>query len=178
MIKKRKQKKQKVLVKNILLDLLSCSMKKIVIISIPMVLLICGFSIKSMLPKKDTVLNHIALHVSDLQKSSLFYEKIVQLDSVAEPFHDGNHTWLNIGDNARLHLIGRAVKDSVHDKNSHLCFSVVSIDEFIARLNTAQIPFENWVGVKNTFTKRVDGIKQIYFQDPDGYWVEINDDHR
>ena len=142
------------------------------------VLLICSFQIKSLFPKKSTVLNHIALHVSNLQKSSLFYENIVQLDSVPEPFHDGNHTWLNIGENARLHLIGHAAKDSVHDKNSHLCFSVNSVEEFITRLNAEQIPFENWVGVKSTFTKRVDGIKQIYFQDPDGYWVEINDDHK
>ena len=152
-------------------------MKKILLIGIPLAILFCGFSIKSLLPKKNTILNHIALHVSDLQKSSLFYEQIVQLDSVAEPFHDGNHTWLNVGDNARLHLIGRAAKTSVHDKNSHLCFSVDSIDDFIIRLVAAEIPYENWLGVKSTFTKRVDGVKQIYFQDPDGYWVEINDDH-
>ena len=152
-------------------------MKKILLLS-AVVLLICSFQINSLFPKKNTALNHIALHVSNLQKSSLFYEDVVQLDSVPEPFHDGNHTWLNIGENARLHLIGRAAKDSVHDKNSHLCFSVNSVDEFITRLVAAQIPFENWVGVKSTFTKRVDGIKQIYFQDPDGYWVEINDDHK
>jgi catechol 2,3-dioxygenase-like lactoylglutathione lyase family enzyme len=24
-------------------------------------------------------------------------------------------------------------------------------------------------------TTRPDGIKQIYFQDPDGYWIEVND---
>jgi catechol-2,3-dioxygenase len=23
---------------------------------------------------------------------------------------------------------------------------------------------------------RPDGVKQIYFQDPEGYWIEINDD--
>jgi len=23
---------------------------------------------------------------------------------------------------------------------------------------------------------RPDGIQQIYFQDPDGYWIEVNDD--
>ena len=152
-------------------------MKKILLLS-AVVLLICSFQINSLFPKKNTALNHIALHVSNLQKSSLFYEDVVQLDSVPEPFHDGNHTWLNIGENARLHLIGRAAKDSVHDKNSHLCFSVNSVDEFITRLVAAQIPFENWVGVKSTFTKRVDGIKQIYFQDPDGYWVEINNDYK
>lgn len=158
--------------------LLSCSMKKIILLSFPIAILICGFGVKTMLQKKDTILNHIALHVSNLQKSSQFYEQIVQLDSVPEPFHDGNHTWLKIGTTSKLHLIGRAVVDSVHDKNTHLCFSVESVDDFITRLNAAHLPFENWIGVKSTFTKRVDGVKQIYFQDPDGYWVEINDDYK
>ena len=42
-------------------------------------------------------------------------------------------------------------------------------------LKKNNIPFENWAGEKNTYTIRVDGVKQIYFKDPDGYWVEIND---
>jgi lactoylglutathione lyase len=30
-------------------------------------------------------------------------------------------------------------------------------------------------GEKMAITNRVDGVKQIYFKDPDGYWIEIND---
>jgi lactoylglutathione lyase len=66
----------------------------------------------------------------------------------------------------------------MHDKNTHLCFSVASIDDFIANLKKNNVEFENWAGEKNTVTKRVDGIKQIYFRDPDGYWIEINDDNK
>jgi lactoylglutathione lyase len=29
--------------------------------------------------------------------------------------------------------------------------------------------------LKQTTTTRVDGVQQIWLQDPDGYWVEIND---
>jgi lactoylglutathione lyase len=37
------------------------------------------------------------------------------------------------------------------------------------------VEYENWAGEKNAVTNRVDGVKQIYFRDPDGYWIEIND---
>ena len=153
-------------------------MKKTLLIGLPLAIIICGFSIKGLLPKKPTLLNHIALHVFDLQKSTSFYEQIVQLDSVPEPFHDGKHTWLNVSSNSNLHLISGAEKETTHDKFTHLCFSVSSVDDFISRLNKGNIPYENWVGAKTSITTRVDGVKQIYFQDPDGYWIEINDDYK
>jgi lactoylglutathione lyase len=42
-------------------------------------------------------------------------------------------------------------------------------------LEKNKIEYENWAGQKMTVTTRVDGVKQIYFKDPDGYWIEIND---
>ena len=121
------------------------------------------------------VLNHIALYVNDLQKSTAFYKDVIGLDSVPEPFHDGKHTWLAVGDKANLHLIAGASTITDHDKNSHLCFSVFSVDAFIPRLKQAGIAYEDWPGKPQSITLRVDGVKQIYFKDPDGYWVEIND---
>jgi catechol 2,3-dioxygenase-like lactoylglutathione lyase family enzyme len=47
----------------------------------------------------------------------------------------------------------------------------------IQQLQKAGISFEDWRGRKNSITTRPDGIKQIYFQDPDGNWIEINNDH-
>ena len=125
--------------------------------------------------KTKARLNHIAIYVVDLKKSSDFYAQIVGLDTIPEPFHDGRHTWFSVGPKSHLHIISGATKKSEHDKNGHLCFSVLSVDDFITSLKKNNIPFENWAGEKNTFTIRVDGVKQIYFNDPDGYWVEIND---
>ena len=48
---------------------------------------------------------------------------------------------------------------------------------FIANLQKHKIAYESWAGEKNGITKRVDGIQQIYFKDPDGYWIEVNDDY-
>jgi lactoylglutathione lyase len=111
-----------------------------------------------------------------LQKSSDFYSNIIRLDTIPEPFHDGKHTWYSIGSHSQLHLIQGATAVSTHDKNSHLCFSVPSVEDFTAILKKNNIEFENWAGDKNQVTARVDGVKQIYFRDPDGYWLEINDD--
>ncbi|MEJ7769008.1 MAG: VOC family protein, partial [Chitinophagaceae bacterium] len=101
---------------------------------------------------------------------------VVQIDTIPEPFHDGKHTWFKVGEHSHLHLIQGAKAVTAHDKNSHLCFSVPSIEAMIERLEKLKIPYTNWAGTGKTPTTRVDGVKQIYFQDPDGYWVEINND--
>ena len=153
-------------------------MKKILLIGLPLAVLICGFSIKALLPKRDTVLNHVALHVYDLKKSNEFYQQIIELDTVPEPFHDGKHTWFAVSSSSKLHLISGAEKETTHDKFSHLCFSVPSLNSFINKLDKEHIPYESWLGAKISVTTRVDGIKQIFFQDPDGFWIEVNDDNK
>jgi lactoylglutathione lyase len=120
-------------------------------------------------------LNHIALYVTDLKLSTAFYQQIIGLDTIPEPFHDGKHTWFSIGDNSHLHLIQGATTPANHPKNTHLCFSVASVDLFTETLNKHKVNWENWAGEKSIVTKRVDGVKQVYFKDPDGYWIEVND---
>lgn len=120
-------------------------------------------------------LNHIALYVVNLKESSSFYREMVGLDTIANPFNDGKHTWFSIGPNSHLHLISGAMSMVLQDKNAHLCFSVPSVDDFSAKLLRNNIAFESWAGEKMKATVRVDGVKQIYFVDPDGYWIEIND---
>lgn len=121
-------------------------------------------------------LNHIAVYVTDLEKSTSFYEGVLGLKQIPEPFNDGRHTWFSLGDAGQLHLIQGASGTTLHDKNSHLCFSVPAIDAFIQTLDKHNISRENWAGNSKEPNVRVDGIKQIYFQDPDGHWIEVNDD--
>ncbi|MGV8879235.1 MAG: VOC family protein [Sphingobacteriaceae bacterium] len=128
--------------------------------------------------KLVTRINHIAFYVVDLKKSTAFYKDALQLEMIPEPFKDGKHTWFSIGDYAHLHLIQGAAKTEAHDKNTHLCFSVASVDEFVKTLDKMKINYESWAGDPKTKTVRVDGVKQVYFQDPDGYWIEVNDDNK
>lgn len=48
-------------------------------------------------------------------------------------------------------------------------------DAFTQILKKNKIEYENRAGEKMKITNRVDGVKQIYFKDSYGYWIEIND---
>ncbi|MFM2337477.1 MAG: hypothetical protein RL115_670 [Bacteroidota bacterium] len=120
-------------------------------------------------------INHLAFYVVNLEQSGSFYKEVIGLDTLAEPFHDGKHAWFKMGANAQLHIISGAKVKIEHNKNTHICFSVPSLTIFIEKLKNKNIAFENWAGQRYTHTNRVDGVKQIYFKDPDGYWIEVND---
>ncbi|MHA4894730.1 VOC family protein [Pedobacter sp. PWIIR3] len=121
------------------------------------------------------VLNHIAVYVADLQTATAFYKTVFGLEQIPEPFKDNRHTWFTLGAAGQLHLIQGAKTGLVFDKNEHLCFSVPSVDAFVKNLNALKISFEDWPGKASTITTRVDGVKQIYFKDVDGHWLEVND---
>ncbi|MDH4089261.1 MAG: VOC family protein [Cyclobacteriaceae bacterium] len=121
-------------------------------------------------------LNHIGVYVTDLAVSTAFYENILSLEQIPEPFHDGRHTWFTIGAAGHLHLIQGEKKVYARDRNDHLCFSVQSIEAFIVNLDKNKIEYTNWPGTAKEPTVRPDGVKQIYFTDPDGHLIEINND--
>ncbi|WP_316807816.1 VOC family protein [Pedobacter agri] len=146
-------------------------MKKIVIVTF----LFSIFILQKSMAQSPAVLNHIAVYVSDLSKSTSFYQNVFSLKIIPEPFKDGKHTWFNIGKAGALHLIEGAKTNQTFDRNDHLCFSVSSIDEFIKLLQSRNVPFEDWAGKVGAINLRVDGVKQIYFRDPDGHWLEVND---
>ncbi len=123
-------------------------------------------------------INHIAIHVADLARSLAFYEKTLGLTAVEEPFKDGLHAWYDIGGGVTVHLIEELdlMPPREKSKTNHLCFSVADMDGFIGNLNRKACPFENWAGDQGQVHIRPDGIRQIFFRDPDGYWIEVNND--
>ncbi|GAC1525832.1 MAG: hypothetical protein NVS3B15_01260 [Sediminibacterium sp.] len=136
------------------------------------------FSVSSLAQtaKPQASLNHVALYVRDLRTSSAFYENVIELDTVPEPFHDGKHTWLSIGPHMMMHIIEGAPALRNYYKNNHICFSVPSLDAFVEKLRKNNLNWEDRDGKQHAVTNRVDGVKQLWLQDPDGYWVEVNDD--
>ena len=123
-----------------------------------------------------TSVSHVALYVFDLQKSVDFYKSVLGLQQLPEPFKDGKHVWLRMGPHSQLHIIQGAAKVEPHDKNSHLAFSVKDLKKFTARLDNAGVRYGSWTSDEKRTTARPDGVEQVYLQDPDNFWVEVNND--
>ncbi len=145
-------------------------MKKIALLSL---VIFCVFT--AAFAQQKAHINHTAIYVTNLKASIEFYQNIVGLDTIAEPFHDGKHAWFKTGQGIALHVIQGAEAKKEYYKNQHTCFCVASVDAFTKLLLAKNIPFEDVKGNKNAITTRVDGVKQLWLQDPDGYWIEIND---
>jgi len=120
-------------------------------------------------------LNHTAIYVVNAKVSAAFYQNIFGLDTIAEPFHDGRHAWLKIAPGVAMHIIEGASTSKDYYKNHHTCFSVSDIELFTNILSQHAIKWEDRDGKKQAITTRVDGVHQLWLQDPDGYWLEVND---
>lgn len=152
-------------------------MKKYILLSFICVLFFLNFtSFGQTANMHNAKFNHLAIYVVDLQRSGDFYKNVIGLDTVPEPFHDGKHLWLKTGPGNTLHIIEGAEAKKEYFKANHICFSVSSMDLFTDMLKKKGIGFEDFTGSKNNKVNiRPDGVKQIWLQDPDGYWIEIND---
>ena len=58
----------------------------------------------------------------------------------------------------------------------HYAFSVDNIETFIQKLEKANIPYGGIDDPSKKIVFRPDGIKQVYIKDPNGYWIEVNND--
>jgi lactoylglutathione lyase len=144
-------------------------MKKVLLFIFPVLIL-------QIVNAQSPHVNHTTIYVVDMNKSADFYEKALMLKRIPEPFHDGRHIWIKIGDQVQLHIVQGAKEMIPHDINIHLAFSVPSVEEFAKHLDAMNVKYGNWNQTSKEPQPRPDGIKQIYFQDPDGYWIEVNDD--
>ncbi len=122
----------------------------------------------------DFHFDHESLVVTKLIETGDFYRDVLQLKEIPHPDKAQGFRWFEIRGNSQLHLIKKDVIVFKKDKSIHLCLSTQDLEGFIAHLMSKNIDFYNWPGDKGSVTDRSDGVKQIYLQDPDGYWIEIN----
>ncbi len=120
--------------------------------------------------------NHIALSVLDVDASIEFYQKVLQLEEIKNTASDSKTRWLSLGGGKQLHLIPRPNAEIKTNKAVHFALATSDIDAFANHLNKLRIDYSDWHNTINKDYVRKDGIKQVYFQDPDGYWIEINND--
>ena len=53
---------------------------------------------------------------------------------------------------------------------------IKNLPAFMVRLDKAKVHYGTWKGEEKLTTLRPDGVKQVYLQDPDNFWLEVNDD--
>mgnify|MGYP003151560823 CR=1 FL=1 len=126
--------------------------------------------------KKDFTLsfNHMALSVKDVNVSARFYTEVLNLEIIPLPPEAKDVKWISMGDGKELHLIS-ILKDEIKtNKTIHLAFSTTNFDEFVKNLTAMNIEYSDFPGNINKINVRPDGIRQVFFQDPDGYWIEVN----
>ncbi len=132
--------------------------------------------LKSNLNMSHFSFNHIALSVKNVNQSIEFYQKVLQLDEIKNTASDSETRWLSLNEGKQLHLIPRPNSEIKINKAVHFALSTSDLDSVISNLKKLNITFSDWLDNPNQIYIRKDGIKQIYFQDPNGYWIEINDD--
>lgn len=119
-------------------------------------------------------INHLAISVKEVNRSAEFYSKVLNLPEITNRSKIEGIRWFALGDGRELHLISVIKENVTTNKALHLGLSTASFDNFVRRLDGLKIPYSDWPGKPNTVNMRADGIKQIFFQDPDGYWLEVN----
>jgi hypothetical protein len=60
------------------------------------------------------------------------------------------------------------------NKAVHFALTTSMFDDFIENLRQSEVRFSNWAGEAQMVTTRADDTRQVYLQDPDGYWIAVN----
>lgn len=147
-------------------------MKKVILITISFLFY---YSVSAQSPVSLKLsFNHLALSVKDINRSADFYKNVLGLEEITNRTKIDGIRWFSLGDGKELHLIS-IVKDTVIiNKAVHLALTTNNFDELLKILAANNIIYSDWPGTPNKVNIRADGIKQVFFQDPNGYWIEVN----
>src|SRR5262249_24033575 len=76
-------------------------------------------------------LNHVAIYVTDLNRSRKFYYEVLRLEAIPRPAFDFPGAWFRLGTQQELHLIaGRDEPFSQRNPNNHFALRVVDLDDW------------------------------------------------
>ena len=118
--------------------------------------------------------NHIALSVKNVDESVAFYKKVLRLKEIENTASNSKTRWLLLCNGVQLHLIPRPNDEIKINKAVHFALALPNLNSFVKHLTTLEIEYTDWLGTKAKDYIRKDGVQQFYFQDLDGYWIEVN----
>ena len=112
-------------------------------------------------------LNHVAIHVADVERSCAFYRSALRLEQIPRPAFDFPGAWFRLGTNQELHLIGRhlAAVPPVNG-NNHFALRVDDVTVWEEHFKKTGMEYR-------PRKQRPDGAWQIYVRDPDGHIIEL-----
>lgn len=120
-------------------------------------------------------LDHIALLVRDLDESAAFYTGIPGIREIANPMGGTHIRWFEFGGNQRFHMQAGDLSRTHVEKNTHFAFSADDLDAVLAELQAKGYGWSDMKGTPGAINVRPDGMRAVFLQDPNGYWIEIND---
>ena len=123
--------------------------------------------------EQQATFDHVAVQTLDLEKSARFYEDVLGLKRIPSPFNDGKHIWFQMGATQQLHF-DKVDKLTPTTDDSHMALRVRDMPGLVETLKAKGIRYQGYNGGPLPQT-RPDGVHQIYFQDPSGNWIEVND---
>ena len=125
---------------------------------------------------ENLTLQHVTLVVSNFEESSKFYKGLLGLEEIPAPWLPDNQMFLQLGNNLELHVGEVPGVDIKPSSFNHFAITVDDLDEFLRYLEKNDIWYGSLGGSeKHMVQQRDDGVRQTFFQDPDGYWLEVND---
>lgn len=120
-------------------------------------------------------LDHVSLLVRDIGISTQFYVDVFGWPIVRTSGDPVTGQWLGIGGSDTLHLNQGDMGGIQVTKDNHLAVRIDGFDDFLARLRGLGVTYYDWPGKPSAVGQHPAGFRQVYIQDPNGYWVEIND---
>jgi catechol 2,3-dioxygenase-like lactoylglutathione lyase family enzyme len=120
--------------------------------------------------------SHVAVNISDIQRSKEFYEKVIGLKTIKRPNLNFPGEWYAVGNN-QLHLIGAKRRSGIDPTGPHMAIEVDDFEAVKKALSEAGIPFlDGTAAMRNTKLSPEDQKRlgrQLWVQDPDGNVVEL-----
>jgi catechol 2,3-dioxygenase-like lactoylglutathione lyase family enzyme len=112
-------------------------------------------------------LNHVAIHVADVERSCEFYGGVLCLERIPRPAFTFPGAWFRLGVNQELHIIGgRAEPVASGNRGNHFALRVDELDPWEAHLQKTGAEFR-------ARKQRPDGAWQVFLRDPDGHVIEL-----
>jgi lactoylglutathione lyase len=121
-------------------------------------------------------LHHVSLYVRDVDASASFYADVLGLQEIPNRVGRSHIRWFTIDGFRTFHLIGGDPEpERSREFSTHVALATGDFEAALARLEQHGVTYVSLARQPKDVTIRADGVRQVYFQDPDGHWIEIND---